>query len=151
MKLQCRCFVFVLALIVAPWCLAGGGMQPERADNGMVASVHELASQAGVDMMKAGGNAIDAAVATGFALAVVHPSAGNLGGGGFMLVRMKLGGNPLPRLPREGARQSHVDDVSGCAGQRGPVLSRVGYKAVGVPGSVKGMVSRAEEIRQARR
>ena len=66
MQLRNRLAVLILALTITSACLAGGGMQPSRGEHGMVVSVHELASQAGVDMMKAGGNAIDAAVATNF-------------------------------------------------------------------------------------
>src|SRR6516225_248842 len=82
--------LFLILMVTSPIAL-GGGMRPEHAQHAMVVSVHELASQAGVEMMKTGGNAVDAAVPIGFALAVVHPAAGNIGGGGFMLVRMAEG------------------------------------------------------------
>src|SRR5512132_2346936 len=84
-------FLIPLLLLVVTWRASSAPMRPTPAAHAMVVSVHELASQAGVDVMKQGGNAIDAAVATGFALAVVHPAAGNIGGGGFLLVRPAAG------------------------------------------------------------
>jgi len=105
----------------------------------MVASVHELASRAGTQIMQAGGNAVDAAVAVGFALAVVHPQAGNLGGGGFMLIRTADGITRFidyrEKAPAAATANMYLD-------ARGDVItgaSLVGYKAIGVPGSVGGM------------
>ncbi|MBY0506940.1 MAG: gamma-glutamyltransferase [Bryobacteraceae bacterium] len=107
--------------------------QAERARTGMVSSVHELASQAGVDIMKRGGNAVDAAVAVGFALAVVHPEAGNLGGGGYMLIRMADG--------REAAidYKEMAPAVASPALFQSPQEAQVGYKASAVPGTVAGL------------
>src|SRR5437764_14229907 len=84
-------FVVLIALWLTLITSALAGMHPTHARKAMVVSVHSLATDAGVEMMRQGGNAIDAAVATGFALAVVHPQAGNIGGGGFMLIRMADG------------------------------------------------------------
>ena len=119
---------------------AKASTEPVHAQHGIVVSVHELASQAGVEMMQAGGNAVDAAVATGFALAVVHPAAGNLGGGGFMLIRM-AGGNTHFLDYREKAPAAAKPDMYLDA--EGNVIERaseIGYKSIGVPGSVAGMV-----------
>src|ERR1700753_2819026 len=140
MKRLHAALTFLSATLITQACLAGGGMHPEVADHGMVASVHELASRAGVEMMQAGGNAVDAAVATGFALAVVHPSAGNLGGGGFMLIRMKDGDTHFVDFRETAPGKAPANMYQDAQGKVIPRMSTVGYKAVGVPGSVKGLV-----------
>jgi len=139
MKLHSR-VLFLIVVFTTTTVAFAGGMRPERAEHGMVASVHELASRAGVDMMKAGGNAIDAAVATGFALAVVHPSAGNIGGGGFMLVRMRDGQTRFIDFREKAPGKATATMYQDKDGNVVPLLSRLGYLAAGVPGSVKGLV-----------
>ncbi len=112
---------------------------PVHAQHGIVVSVNELASRVGVGILRGGGNAVDAAVATGFALAVVHPPAGNIGGGGFMLIRMADGKTHFldyrEKAPAAATRDMYLDG-------HGNVIdgaSEIGYKSIGVPGSVAGM------------
>jgi gamma-glutamyltranspeptidase/glutathione hydrolase len=128
----------LLAVGAAP--SAQGSVHPVRAPHAIVVSVHELASHVGVDIMQAGGNAIDAAVATGFALAVVHPPAGNIGGGGFMLIRMADGKAHFidyrEKAPAAATRDMFLD----AQGNVIPNASEIGYKSIGVPGSVAGLV-----------
>src|SRR4051794_36767571 len=107
--------------------------QPERAQHAMVASAHELASQAGLEIMRKGGNAVDAAVAVGFALAVVHPEAGNLGGGGYMMVRTASGKTRAIDYKETAPAAAHPGMFTG------RLDSTVGYKASAVPGTVAGM------------
>jgi gamma-glutamyltranspeptidase / glutathione hydrolase len=112
--------------------------QPVRARHGIVASTSPIASRVGAEIMQRGGNAIDAAVAVGLALSVVWPSAGNLGGGGFMMIRRANGDTEVvdyrERAPNAASRDMYLD-------KSGNVIkdaSTVGYKAIGVPGSVAG-------------
>ncbi len=137
-KLLILLLMAALTVCCAPFVAAS--TEPVHASHGIVVSVHELASRAGVEIMQAGGNAIDAAVATGFALAVVHPPAGNLGGGGFMLIRMADGRTHFldyrEKAPAAATRDMYLDE-------HGNVIegaSEYGYKAIAVPGSVAGMV-----------
>ena len=114
------------------------------ADSAMVVSAHPLASQVGADIMKQGGNAVDAAIATQFALAVVYPAAGNIGGGGFMVIRQADGSTDAldfrEKAPLAGGRDMYLDEDKNVIDG----LSRTGHLAAGVPGSVDGMV-RAHE------
>ncbi len=111
-----------------------------RAQHGMVVSAERYASEAGVAVMRAGGNAIDAAAATGFALAVTFPVAGNLGGGGFLVVRFPDGRATTldyrETAPAAATRDMFLDS----AGVFVPARSQVGALAVGVPGAVAGLV-----------
>jgi gamma-glutamyltranspeptidase/glutathione hydrolase len=116
------------------------------ADNGMVASAHPLASQVGVEILKAGGNAIDAAVATHFALAVVYPWAGNLGGGGFLVYRDKKGGTYTLDFREKAPMKAHRDMYLDASGNPIAGLSILGHLASGVPGSVDGMVTMHEKF-----
>jgi len=106
----------------------------------MVVSAHPLASQVGVNIMKKGGNAVDAAIAVHFALAVVHPAAGNIGGGGFMVYRTAKGNyhtlDYREKAPQGAGRNMYLDEDGEAVVER----SRLGYLATGVPGSVDGMV-----------
>jgi gamma-glutamyltranspeptidase/glutathione hydrolase len=113
--------------------------EPTRTQHAMVVSIHHDATDAGVAILKEGGNAVDAAVAVGFALAVVFPAAGNLGGGGFMLIREKNGATHFLdyREMAPGAASSNM--YLDAKGNVIPALSLVGYKASGVPGSVAGL------------
>jgi gamma-glutamyltranspeptidase / glutathione hydrolase len=116
------------------------GLRPVHAAKAMVVSVHPEASKVGLEILRKGGNAVDAAVATGFALAVVHPAAGNIGGGGFMLVRMAGGDVHFldfrEKAPKAATRDMYLD----AKGNVIPNASLVGYKSIAVPGSVAGLV-----------
>ena len=132
-------YKLLILLVIAVSATAETGT-PVRAPHAMVASGHELASRAGVEVMQKGGNAVDAAVATGFALAVVLPEAGNLGGGGFMLLRRASGETGFldfrEKAPAAATRNMYLD----AKGNLVPDASVVGYRAIAVPGSVAGLV-----------
>ena len=112
---------------------------PVRGKSGMVASVSEIASQVGVDVLKRGGNAIDAAVAVGLALAVVWPSAGNLGGGGFMVIRLADGRATAIDYREMGPAAAHRNVYLDAKGEYIKESSTYGHRAAGVPGTVAGL------------
>jgi gamma-glutamyltranspeptidase / glutathione hydrolase len=114
--------------------------KPGHAQHAIVVSIDELASKAGAEIMEHGGNAIDAAVATGFVLAVVYPQAGNLGGGGFMLIRMSAGKTHFIDFREEAPAAATANMYLDAQGNVIEGASEYGYKAIGVPGSVAGLV-----------
>jgi gamma-glutamyltranspeptidase / glutathione hydrolase len=152
----------LLLALVLPLALASGAygqaaaefrphaMQPEdwpkqavRAAHGMVATDEQLGSQAGVEILKHGGNAVDAAVAVAFALAVVEPAAGNIGGGGFMLVRLADGHTEFldyrEVAPAKATRNMYIGADGKLLPDASVTGSVLGYRSVAVPGTVAGL------------
>ena len=125
----------------APHTALAASREPVRARHGIVASINEVASRVGVDIMKRGGNAVDAAIAVAFALAVTHPAAGNLGGGGFMMIRLKDGRTTAidyrEMAPAAATRNIYLDKNGNVIEGEGGSIE--GYRAAGVPGTVRGM------------
>jgi gamma-glutamyltranspeptidase / glutathione hydrolase len=113
---------------------------PVRTQHAMVVSIHHDATDAGVEILKKGGNAIDAAVATGFALAVVYPDAGNLGGGGFMMLHLANGDAHFLDFREEAPLRATANMYLDPKGNLIPDDSVVGYRSIAVPGTVAGLV-----------
>lgn len=135
--------ILMLLLVVSctPAEVATPTMPPEATsfENGLVVSVDPIAAAAGLEILRQGGNAVDAAVATGLALAVTHPTAGNLGGGGFMMVRMADTGEVHAVDYREKAPAASTPTMFlGDDGEVDRGKSGVGYLVIGVPGTVRG-------------
>ena len=135
--MKARC-VLVPALLALTAPLAESGSVPVRARNGMVVSQNAIASQVGMEVMLAGGNAVDAAVATAFALAVVHPTAGNIGGGGFLLLRPARGPAAVYDF-REQAPAAATPTMFLRDGKYSSELHHDSPLSVGVPGTVAGL------------
>ncbi|MDR3517867.1 MAG: gamma-glutamyltransferase [Azospirillaceae bacterium] len=128
----------VMAILAAP--LPGrAATGPVAAQHGMVVSAHHLASQVGVDILRRGGNAVDAAVAVGYALAVVYPAAGNLGGGGFMTIHFADGRATFLDFRERAPARAHETMYLDTQGNEIPGLSTRGWLSVAVPGSVAGL------------
>ena len=131
-----------LALIASATLLSlaaqAASVAPVAAEHGMVVSAQHLATQVGVDVLKRGGNAIDAAVAVGYALAVVYPAAGNLGGGGFMTVQLADGRKTFLDFREKAPLAATANMYLNAEGNVIEGASTYGYLAVGIPGSVAG-------------
>src|SRR6266446_6117913 len=122
------------AEVSKPW-----PQQAVRGAHAMVATDEALGSQVGADIMKRGGNAVDAAVAVAFALAVVEPAAGNIGGGGFMLIRLAGGKTTFFDYREVAPGKATRDMYIGKDGKLDEEASIIGYKSVAVPGTVAGL------------
>src|SRR5450631_1045759 len=134
------------ALHVFVWIICGlcsgahaASVAPVAAEHGMVVTAHQLASRVGVDILKEGGNAVDAAVAVGYALAVVYPAAGNLGGGGFMTIQLADGRRAFLDFREQAPLAATADMYLDSAGHVVEDLSTQGHLAVAVPGTVAGL------------
>ncbi len=132
--------ILVILVLVCSATFLGKSQDPVRAKNGMVVSASDIASMVGVSILEKGGNAIDAAVAVGFALAVTYPQAGNIGGGGFMVIHLENGNSTTidyrEKAPSSAFRDMFLDE----RGEYDESKSTQGWSSSGVPGSVAGLL-----------
>jgi gamma-glutamyltranspeptidase / glutathione hydrolase len=131
--------VVVLVAVVAAASAQAASQAPVAAEHGMVVTAQQLATRVGVDVLKDGGNAVDAAVAVGYALAVVYPAAGNLGGGGFMTIQLADGRKTFLDFREKAPLAATADMYLGKDGNVVKGASTTGHLAVGVPGTVSGL------------
>ncbi|TDK66089.1 gamma-glutamyltransferase [Sapientia aquatica] len=136
LKRQLSVFVFGISASVLA---QAASVAPVAAEHGMVVTAQHLATQVGVDVLKKGGNAVDAAVAVGYALAVVYPAAGNLGGGGFMTITLADGRKTFVDFREKAPLAASANMYLDANGNVIPGLSEMGHLAVAVPGTVAGM------------
>ena len=137
--------LILLGFIVQPaWSQAG--KSPVKAKNGMVSSVQELASEVGKDILMQGGNAVDAAIATAFALAVVHPAAGNIGGGGFLVYHGADGEVTAFNFREKAPLAATIDMMQNGDGSISQENRHYNLLSTGVPGTVAGLVKAHERL-----
>jgi gamma-glutamyltranspeptidase / glutathione hydrolase len=146
--IRTRNLILATSLILVPACAQRAAEQPTpvtppeqtvRAQHGMVVSANAIASRAGMEVLRTGGNAVDAAIATGFALAVVHPTAGNIGGGGFMVIRFPDGRSTAIDFREKAPLLAHPEMwVDPATGEYSSRRHHNSHLAVGVPGTVAG-------------
>src|SRR5271167_22584 len=131
----------MMVAIAAIVCTAvhAASVEPVGGEHGMVVTAHQLATKVGVDVLKRGGNAVDAAVAVGYAMAVVYPAAGNLGGGGFMTIQLANGRKTFLDFRETAPLAATPNMYLDSAGNVIKGASTKGHLAVGVPGSVAGL------------
>ncbi len=134
-----RILALIVALTTTPMVSHAASPLPVGARSGMVVSAHHLASDAGVAVLRRGGNAVDAAVAVAYALAVTYPAAGNIGGGGFMTIRLRDGRTTFIDFRETAPMAARAAMYQDRAGKVIPGLSTRGYLSVGVPGTVAGL------------
>ncbi len=128
-----------LAIALVVFSARAASVAPVAAENGMVVTAQHLASEVGVDVLKRGGNAVDAAVAVGYALAVVYPAAGNLGGGGFMTLQLADGSTAFLDFREKAPLAASANMYLDRAGKVVSDASTTGHLAVAVPGTVSGL------------
>jgi gamma-glutamyltranspeptidase/glutathione hydrolase len=137
-----RLFAVAVLLLLA---FAAAAEPVATGRRGMVVTEHRLASEVGLSVLKAGGNAVDAAVAVGYALAVVHPCCGNLGGGGFLLLHRANGDERFLDFREVAPAAARADMFLDASGAPVPDASRIGFRAVAVPGTVLGLETAREK------